>query len=44
MAGKILQFVAWVVVILFMLDFVYSAMNQGRHLHQAFKYRKKRRP
>jgi hypothetical protein len=44
MAGQILRFLVWAVVIVFILDFVYSAMNQGRHLHQAFKpHRKKRR-
>ncbi len=41
MAGKIFEFLIWLAVILFMVDFVYSAMNQGRHLHQAFRYRKR---
>jgi hypothetical protein len=43
MVGEVLRFAVWLVVIVFILDFVYSAFNQGRHLNQAFKPHRRRR-
>jgi len=43
MLGEVLGFVTWFVVILFILDFVYSAFNQGRHLNQAFRPQRRKR-
>ena len=43
MLGEVLRFAVWLVVIVFILDFVYSAFNQGRHLNQALRPRRRKR-
>ena len=42
MAAEIVKFLVWLAVIVFALDFVYSAFHQGRHLTQAFKRHRKK--
>jgi len=43
MVAELLRFGVWLVVIVFILDFVYSAFHQGRHLNQAFKPHRRKR-
>lgn len=43
MAGEILRFAAWAIVIGFIRGFVRSAFPQGRPLNQAFKPHRRKR-
>ena len=43
MLWEILRFAGWLVAIVFIVDFVYSAFNQGRHLNQALRPRRRKR-